>query len=73
MKKDSQKVNLALAAAFALLICACSIANLGRLRNSPDVGQAFETLSVSSDYRYWYYYLENTPYAVLGLNRRVPH
>jgi hypothetical protein len=68
MKKDSQKVNLALAAAFALLICACSIANLGRLRNSPDVGQAFETLSVSSDYRYWYYYLENTPYAVLGLN-----
>ena len=35
----------------------------------PDVGQAFETLHVSSDYRYWYLYLENTPYAVLGLNR----
>ena len=60
---------MAVAAALAIMISACSIANLGWLRNSPDVGQAFETLHVSSDYRYWYLYLENTPYAVLGLNR----
>ena len=62
------RVSLAVAAALAILISACSIANLGRLRNSPDVGRDFETLHVSSDYRYWYLYLENTPYAVLGLN-----
>jgi len=69
MIKNNTRVNLAVAAALAILISACSIANLGWLRNSQDVGQAFETLHVSSDYRYWYLYLENTPYAVLGLNR----
>jgi len=68
MTKNITKVNLAVAAALAILISACSIANLGWLRNSPDVDRAFETLHVSSDYRYWYLYLENDPYAVLGLN-----
>jgi hypothetical protein len=68
MTKDITGVSLAVAAALAILISACSIANLGWLRNSPDVGRDFETLHVSSDYRYWYLYLENTPYAVLGLN-----
>ena len=69
MIKNIIRVNLAVAAALAIMISACSIANLGWLRNSQDVGQAFETLHVSSDYRYWYLYLENNPYAVLGLNR----
>lgn len=69
MPKNLTRVNLAVAAALAILISACSIANLGWLRNSQDVGQAFETLHVSSEYRYWYLYLENTPYAVLGLDR----
>jgi hypothetical protein len=69
MTKNITRANLAVAAALTMLISACSIANLGWLRNSPDVGRAFETLQVSSDYRYWYLYLENTPYAVLGLNR----
>ena len=68
MTKNFNRVNLAVAAALAILISACSIANFGWLRNSQDVGQAFESLHVSSDYRYWYLYLENTPYAVLGLN-----
>ena len=68
MTKNITKVNLAVAAALAILISACSIANLGWLRNSPDVDRAFETLHVSSDDRYWYLYLENDPYAVLGLN-----
>jgi hypothetical protein len=66
-KKDS-RVHLAVAAALAILISGCSTANLGWLRNSPDVGRDFEALHVSSEYRYWYLYLENTPYAVLGLN-----
>ena len=68
MTKNITKVNLAVAAALAILISAGSIANLGWLRNSPDVDRAFETLHVSSDDRYWYLYLENDPYAVLGLN-----
>ena len=69
MTKNIARVNLAVAAALTIMITACSIANLGRLRNSPDVGRAFEMLHVSSDYRYWYLYLENTPYAMLGLDR----
>jgi hypothetical protein len=69
MTKTITSFNLAVAVAVAILVSACSIANLGWLRNSEEVGQAFETLHVSSDYRYWYLYLENTPYAVLGLNR----
>ena len=69
MTKNFNMFKLAVATALVILISACSIANLGWLRNSADVGQAFETLHVSSDYRYWYLYLENTPYAVLGLNR----
>lgn len=62
-------LRVSFAAALAILISACSYANLGWLRNSQDVNRAFETLQVSPDYRYWYLYLENGPYAVLGLNR----
>jgi len=46
MIKNNTRVNLAVAAALAILISACSIANLGWLRNSQDVGQAFETDNV---------------------------
>lgn len=63
------KIGLAAAAVLALLIAACGTADLGRLRNSADVGRAFETLQVSADYRYWYLFLENSPYAVVGLQR----
>ncbi|MBI5577659.1 MAG: hypothetical protein HY895_00775 [Deltaproteobacteria bacterium] len=69
MTKNIVRDNLGVAAVLTILFSACSFANLGWLRNSPEVGRAFETLHVSSDYRYWYLYLENSPYAVLGLNR----
>ena len=69
MTKNITRVNSAVAAAVVILISACSIAHLGWLRISPDVSRDFETLHVSPDYRYWYLYLENTPYAVLGLSR----
>jgi hypothetical protein len=69
MIKNNTRVSLAVAAVLAIPISGCSIANLGWLRNSEDVGLAFETLHVSPDYRYWYLYLENSPFAVLGLNR----
>jgi hypothetical protein len=69
MIKNTTRTVLAIAAMLAMLISACSVANLGWLRNSEEVGRSFETLNVSPDYRYWYLYLENSPYAVLGLNR----
>jgi hypothetical protein len=69
MTKIFTSFNLAVAVAVAILNSACSIANLGWLRNSEDVGRAFATLQVSPNYRYWYLYLENSPYAVVGLNR----
>ena len=69
MTKNITRVNWVVAGVLAILISACSNTNLGWLRNNQDVGQAFETLHVFSDYRYWYLYQENSPYAVLGLNR----
>jgi len=51
----------------AVLLAGCSGANRGGLRNSREVGRAFETFHVYPDHRYWYYYLENNPYAVVGL------
>jgi hypothetical protein len=68
MTKNTTRVNLAVATAVAMLISACSFANLGYLRTSEEVGRGFETLQVSPNYRYWYLYLENSPYAVVGLD-----
>src|SRR5512135_308235 len=69
MTKNITSFNLAVAVAMAILISACSIANLGWLRNSEEVDRAFATLQVFPNSRYWYLYLEDSPYAVLGLNR----
>ncbi|MGE5255884.1 MAG: hypothetical protein ACM3KE_04395 [Hyphomicrobiales bacterium] len=69
MAKNFARFNLAVAVASAMLISSCSIANVGWLRNSEEVGGTFATLQVSPDYRYWYLYLEESPYAVVGLNR----
>ena len=68
-KTTSLSLNSVAAVAVAMLISACSITNLGWLWNSEEVDRSFATLKVSPNYRYWYLYLENSPYAVLGLNR----
>jgi hypothetical protein len=47
----------------------CSGVNRGGLRNSREVGRAFETFHADPDYRYWYYNQENNPYAVVGLQQ----
>lgn len=52
--------------ALVLLIAACAGSNAA-LRNSREVGRAFEVLHVYPDYRYWYLNQENNPYAVVGL------
>jgi hypothetical protein len=49
------------------LIAGCATANRGGLRNSREVARAFETFYVYPAHRYWYYNLENNPYAVVGL------
>jgi hypothetical protein len=51
----------------ALAAAGCSTANRGGLRNSREVGRAFETLHAYPNHRYWFYNLENSPYAVVGL------
>jgi hypothetical protein len=52
-----------------LLFSGCSSVNRGGLRNSREVGRAFETFHVYPNYRYWYYNQENSPYAVVGLQQ----
>jgi hypothetical protein len=52
-----------------MLTAGCSGANRGGLRNSREVGRAFEIFHADPDYRYWYYNQENSPYAVVGLQQ----
>ncbi len=56
-----------LGVAVVLAVSGCAFGNRGSLRASREVGRAFETLHVYPGYRYWYYYQENNPYAVIGL------
>lgn len=56
-----------LLAVIAVGAVGCASANRGGIRHSREVGRAFETLHVFPDHRYWYYFLENSPYAVVGL------
>ena len=57
---------VSVAAALALLVSACA-GNNAALRNSREVGHAFEVLHAYPGYRYWYLNQENAPYAVVGL------
>ncbi len=54
-----------------LLLAGCAGANRGGLRNSREVGRAFEVFHADPNYRYWYYNQENSPYAVVGLQPRL--
>jgi hypothetical protein len=58
-----------LAVLVVLITGGCSAVNRGGLRNSREVGRAFETFHVYPNYRYWYYNQENSPYAVVGLSQ----
>ena len=53
----------------AMLVAGCSGANRGGLQNSREVGRAFEIFHAYPNYRYYYYGLENNPYAVAGLDQ----
>lgn len=45
----------------------CSAANIGSLKQGREVAEAFETLQVFADHRYYYLNQENNPYAVAAL------
>lgn len=57
---------LAVAAAW---VNGCTPANIGSLRTSAEVTRQFEKLEINPNYRYWYLNQENSPYAVIGLDR----
>jgi hypothetical protein len=59
---------LAAIAGLALLLAGCAGSNAA-LRNSREVGRAFEVFHAYPDYRYWYLNQENNPYAVVGLEK----
>jgi hypothetical protein len=54
---------------FALLTGACQFENVGAVRESAEVTQAFESLQLDSfpDFRYWYLNTENNPFGISGL------
>jgi len=47
----------------------CTLANFGSLRTSAEVRRQFEKLEINPNYGYWYLNQENSPYAVVGLDR----
>jgi hypothetical protein len=59
-------IVLSLAAA---LVAACTFANVGSVRISPEVTRKFESLQANPGYRYWYLNQENNPYGVIGVDR----
>jgi hypothetical protein len=57
---------LVVAAVFA---AACSLSNIGGIRESREAAEQLEKLTVKPNYRYWYLNLENNPFGVVGLER----
>jgi hypothetical protein len=53
----------------AALVAACTFANVGSVRISPEVTRQFESLQANPGYRYWYLNQENNPFGVIGLDR----
>jgi hypothetical protein len=53
----------------AALMTACSLANIGGIRESREVTRQFDALEINPGYRYWYLNQENNPYGVVGLDR----
>ena len=53
----------------AALAAACTMANIGSVRTSPEVARQFENLEINPSYRYWYLNQENNPFGVVGLDR----
>lgn len=64
----AQRVVIVLSLVAALL-AACTFANVGNVRLSPEVARQFESLQANPGYRYWYLNQENAPYGVIGLDR----
>ena len=65
MRAQRRVIVLSLAA----LVAACTFANVGSVRISPEVTRQFESLQANPGYRYWYLNQENNPYGVIGLDR----
>jgi hypothetical protein len=54
----------------AVFLAGCAMGNIWGQRISTDVDRAFEKLQVNPEYRYYYYGLENSPYAVVGIEKQ---
>jgi hypothetical protein len=54
----------------AVLIAGCAMGNIWGVQISNEVDRAFENLKVNTDYRFYYYGLENSPYAVVGIEKQ---
>jgi hypothetical protein len=63
-----------LASAFALLMAAvfvagCAMGNIMQMPLSNEVDRAFQSFESNPEYRYYFYGLENNPYAIVGIER----
>ena len=69
--RKSPMLGAALAMALsAILLAGCAMGNIWGTKVSNEVDRAFETLQVNPEYRFYYYGLENSPYAVVGIEKQ---
>jgi len=54
----------------AVLLAGCAMGNIWGSQISKEVDRAFENLQVNTDDRFYYYGLENSPYAVVGIEKQ---
>ena len=64
-----RKYSMFLLIIAAALAAACTMANIGSVRTSPEATRQFENLEINPTYRYWYLNQENNPFGVVGLDR----
>jgi hypothetical protein len=54
----------------AVLLAGCAMGNIWGSQISKEVDRSFENLQVNTDDRFYYYGLENSPYAVVGIEKQ---
>ena len=66
----SNTLRSALIVCSAIIMAGCAMGNIWSLPISNEVDRAFETLDVNPEYRFYYYGLENSPYAIVGIEKQ---
>lgn len=73
IRSEGRRVNVVIVTTVAVIAIGMMVAgcagNYGHFSLDTEVGQAFRSGSVQSEYRYYYAGRDNMPYAIIGIDR----